>query len=93
MLKKISPLALLMSSAVWAAPAPAPSAGSLGNQLRQEAPAPVVPLSAAPLLLPEDEKGSVRSPGESRTRITLNKVVFSGDTAIPGVTEARLQQV
>ncbi|ECD7339935.1 ShlB/FhaC/HecB family hemolysin secretion/activation protein [Salmonella enterica subsp. enterica serovar Newport] len=93
MLKKISPLALLMSSAVWAAPAPAPSAGSLGNQLRQEAPAPVVPLSAAPLLLPEDEKGSLRSPGESRTRITLNKVVFSGDTAIPGVTEARLQQV
>ncbi|ECX9641806.1 ShlB/FhaC/HecB family hemolysin secretion/activation protein [Salmonella enterica subsp. enterica] len=96
MLKKLSPLTLLVSSAVWAAPLPVPSAGSLGNQLRQEAPAPLVPLSSAPLQLPSDEHGNTVSPSASQTRVVLKKVVFSGDIEVPGVasvTEARLQQI
>lgn len=92
----LTPLACLVSVSVWAAPAPAPDAGALGNQLRQMSPVPVRPLAAPPLTLPADTQGHAVAPVGEQTHVTLKKIVFTGDISVPGIrllSEARLLQI
>lgn len=96
----LSPLAILVvlglcSSAAVAAVVPPTGAGQLGNQLRQKTgsvvPAPVTPSFS----LPADEQGRARAP-ESSARVTLKRVMFTGDVTVPGVrgvTTEALQKV
>lgn len=85
-------LALLVSATAQAVP----NAGSLGNQLRQaEPPALSAPVSSW-LTLPAGEKEGGAVPSASQSRVTLNRIVFTGDVVVLGVaaiSEARLQQV
>ncbi|EHZ8203552.1 ShlB/FhaC/HecB family hemolysin secretion/activation protein, partial [Salmonella enterica] len=91
---------VVLVSAVFAGTAsaaflPPTGAGQLGNQLRQEAEAPTPAPSAPALALPADEHGRARVPSGD-TRVTLTRVVFTGDVPVPGIkgdTAAALQAV
>ncbi|EMX9648080.1 ShlB/FhaC/HecB family hemolysin secretion/activation protein, partial [Salmonella enterica] len=91
--RTISPLALLVSTAIWAAPIPLPNAGSLGNQLRQEAhvdvPAPVAPA----LVLPANSASQSRMAADNSTVVVIRQVHFTGDVLQDGINEAMLQKI
>lgn len=85
-------LALLTCcSAVQAAPLP--GAGSLGNQLRQEAVrTPDAPVSV-PLVLPQDGPALKSLSGDIRATVVVTKVVFTGNPpGLKGLDEATLQR-
>ncbi|EGN2452094.1 ShlB/FhaC/HecB family hemolysin secretion/activation protein, partial [Salmonella enterica] len=89
----LSPLTLLVSTAIWAAPVPLPNAGSLGNQLRQEAhfdvPAPVAPA----LVLPANSASQSRTSADNSTVVVIRQVHFTGDVLQDGINEAMLQKI
>ncbi|EGL6022618.1 filamentous hemagglutinin N-terminal domain-containing protein [Salmonella enterica] len=93
---KLTPLACLLSVSVWAAPAPAPDAGALGNQLRQTSSTPVRPLMVPSLILPTDTQGNAIASSGNQAHVTLKKIVFTGDVSVTGIrqlSEVGLQQV
>lgn len=89
----LSPLTLLVSTAIWAAPIPLPNAGSLENQLRQEAhfdvPAPVAPA----LVLPANSASQPRTAADNSTVVVIRQVHFIGDVLQDGINEAMLQKI
>lgn len=75
---------------------PPPSAGELGNQLRQThsqvTPVPVLP----DIHIPADAQGHGQAPTDSGVRVTLERVVFTGADSFSGelaLTSPRLQTV
>ncbi|EEO2384126.1 ShlB/FhaC/HecB family hemolysin secretion/activation protein, partial [Salmonella enterica] len=92
----LTPLSLMtgISTGAMAAPEPSvPGAGSLGNQLRQEAVrTPAAPVRA-PLVVPE-EGGTRQTPGpDNHTSVTVKQVVFTGNPpGLKGLSEEDLQR-
>ncbi|EAW2474333.1 ShlB/FhaC/HecB family hemolysin secretion/activation protein [Salmonella enterica subsp. enterica serovar Muenchen] len=87
----VTPLALLTYTAAQAATLP--GAGSLGNQLRQEAVhVPAAPISA-PLVLPEEGRAHQDLSGDNHTTVVVKRVVFTGNPqGLKGLDEAVLQR-
>lgn len=87
----LAPLAMLVCAGAQAATVP--GAGSLGNQLRQEAVrTPAAPVSA-PLVLPEE--GPARQPlsADNHTTVMVKTVVFTGNPlGLKGLSETDLQR-
>ncbi|HCM2001493.1 TPA: ShlB/FhaC/HecB family hemolysin secretion/activation protein, partial [Salmonella enterica subsp. salamae serovar [1],40:z35:e,n,x,z15] len=82
--------ALCLACSVSAMAAEPPSAGALGNQLRQEhVVPPVAPVQPA-LVLPAGPAGHSVAPSDSTTTVVVNRVIFSGLEGT-GVTEGDAQ--
>lgn len=91
-----APLALIVCTGAQAATVPAvsaPSAGMLGNQLRQESVrTPAAPVSA-PLVLPEEGPARRSLSADSHTTVTVKTVVFTGNPpGLKGLGVADLQR-
>ncbi|EGG3070880.1 ShlB/FhaC/HecB family hemolysin secretion/activation protein [Salmonella enterica] len=82
--------ALCLACSVSAMAAEPPSAGALGNQLRQEHIAPPVAPVQPALVLPAGPAGHSVAPSDSTTTVVVKRVIFSGLEGT-GVTEGDAQ--
>ncbi|QMN53896.1 ShlB/FhaC/HecB family hemolysin secretion/activation protein [Citrobacter freundii] len=92
----LTPLSLLtaISTSALAAPTPSfPGAGSLGNQLRQEAVRPPVAPVSAPLVVPDEGETRQLLALDNHTTVTVKQVIFTGNPpGLKGLSEDDLQR-
>lgn len=89
----VTTLTLFCAGVQAAMPPSAPGAGSLGNQLRQEAALTPAPPVSAPLVVPAGEPAQGRLSADNHTTVVVKQVVFTGNPpGLKGLSEAELQR-